>query len=113
MRTLTLPLAAEAEPTRIDVSADDCHTTYDDRGQPTEAKELAGLLAESVPYWLLDQLLTELLRRNLEFDREMGHWKRSEVWYSAYMLSTGDPEAAQSAFAPFEELQGLRSETVA
>ena len=49
-----------------------------------------------------------MLRRNLEFDRDMGHDARAEVWYAAYMLSTGDPEAVQSAFAPFEELVELR-----
>lgn len=99
---LTLPLASRANPTHIHIEGDDCHSTYDDRGNPTDAETLAETLRCTLPGNVYNDLLKAMLREELEYTREMGEHERSEVWYSAYMLMAGEPEAA---FAPWETIR--------
>ena len=99
---LTLPLAPEAITTHIHVEDEGCHSTYDDRGNPTDAEQLAETLRCTLPGNLYEGLLRAMLREELEYAREMGEHARSEVWYSAYMLLAGDPDAA---FAPWRTVQ--------
>ena len=99
---LTLPLAPKANPTHVHIEDKGCHSNYDDRGNPIDAEELADTLRATLPGNLYDALLRAMLREELEFARDMGEHERSEVWYAAYMLSAGDPDAA---FAPWETVR--------
>lgn len=95
-------LAPRATVTHIHIEDDGCQTTFDDRGNPTDAAILAETLRCTLPANLYSDLLTEMLQAELEYDRDMGHDERAEVWYCAYMLAAGNPE---SAFAPWETLR--------
>jgi len=99
---LTLPLAPRANPTHIHIEDDGCHSVHDDHGNPTDAEELAETLRGTLPGNLYEGLLRVMLREELEFAQDMGEHERAEVWYSAYMLSAGAPDAA---FAPWETVR--------
>jgi hypothetical protein len=108
---LTLPLAPEASPTHIHIEDEGCHSAYDDRGNPTDAEELAETLRTTLPGNLYEDLLRVMLREELEFSQEMGEHERSEVWYSAYMLMAGDPDAAYAPWATIREYERLLANT--
>lgn len=99
---VTLPIAPNANPLHIHIDGEECHSLFDERGEPDEAKRLVEELADVLPGNLFAGLLRELLKRELEWAREMGEDERAEVWYAAYMLAAGDPD---SAFAPWETVQ--------